>query len=63
MSLNNLLRAVRLSVHATPGSVKSVSDVHPELLICNFTKYIVIIQSFEQQVQLLVSLYQLTLFG
>ena len=36
---------------------------NPELLICNFTKYIVLIQSFEQQVQLLVSLYQLTLFG
>ena len=31
VSLNNLLRAVRLSVHATPGSLKTVSDVHPEI--------------------------------
>ena len=31
VSLNNLLRAVWLSVLATPRLVKSVSDVHPEI--------------------------------
>ena len=36
---------------------------HPELLICDLAEYIVLIQSFEQQVQLLVPLCQLTLFG
>lgn len=35
MSLNNLLRAVWLSVLATPRLVKSVSDVHPKIpLFC-----------------------------
>ena len=31
VNLNNLLRAVRLSVHVTPGSLKTVSDVHPKI--------------------------------
>ena len=31
VNLNILLRAVRLSVHATPRLLKSVSDVHPKI--------------------------------
>ena len=31
VNLNSLLGAVRLSVLVTPGSLKTVSDVHPEI--------------------------------